>query len=405
MCNQERLYSIVIPEKASVSEKYAATELQTYMQQATSTKYDIVTEDENVKLGGRYISVGKTKLAESLDVSDLNVDGFRIKTEGKTVLIKGERDAGTLFGVYEFLEKFLGVKFLTADYVYVPKFAKLAIPETDMTEIPDFETRFYHAQIAKTSQEGVVRMRFMPNPAFGDATPKYRFGGVGFDHIGRYHSYNEYVPYGVYGKKHPEWFSAPNEVGKVQPSLANGLTDDGEIDETMDESVLKTCIESVKAFILRNPLGRYVCLGQNDCHNWSMQEADVRQRELFGGYAGHCIVFVNAVAKAVDEWLKEEKIDRELKYWLFAYGGTVDPPEPTAIKAHLAVPRHNVYVMPALLEDAWNIPLNDKRNSRPCRVMPAWQRITKNFFMYDYTGNFNNTFHWRTLRVLKPNAL
>lgn len=398
-------YRIVKPEKASKSETYAAWELQKYMQRVLQKPFPIVKDDENVALGDRYISVGKTKLAQGLNTSNLNVDGFRIKTEGETVLIKGQRDAGTLFGVYDFLEKFLGVKFLTADYEYVPRKDDLKLNELDITEIPTFETRFYHSYKAKVSQEGTVKMRLMPSNFYGEESLKHKFGGSGFEHIGRYHAYNEYIPYRLYRDKHPEWFSEPNEKGKVQPSLANGLTDDGEIDETMEESVLKTVIESVKKFVLNNPKGIYVCLGHNDCHNWCEYEADVHQREIFGGYAGHCVVFVNAVAKAVDEWLQEKKIDRKLKYWLFAYGLTVEPPDQTAEKAYLAVPRDNVYIMPALLQDAWNIPLNDPRNPRPCRVLPAWQKLTKNFFMYDYVGNFANRLNWRTLRVLKPNAL
>ena len=397
-------YQIVLPEKASKSEVYAAKELQKYMQHVLQKPFPIITENESMELGGDYISIGKTQFAYSLNTDNLNLDGFRIKTQGKTVLIKGQRDAGTLFGVYDFLERFLGVKFLTADFEYLPRLDTFEVGELDITEIPTFESRFYHAHMAKVSQEGTVRMRFAPNYAFGEASWKVKYGGSGCEHIGRYHSYNELVPYAVYGKKHPEWFSTPNEVGKVQPSLANGLTDDGEIDESMEESVLKTVIESVKKLVLQNPQGLYVCLGGNDCHNWCEYEKDMHQREIFGGLAGQSVVFTNAVAKAVDEWLEKEKIDRKLKYWMFAYGRTVEPPDPSAEKAYLAVTRDNVYIHLALLEDAWNIPLNDTRNPRPCRVIPLWQKVTKNFFMYDYTGNFNNTFHWRTLRVLKPNA-
>ncbi len=404
--NNQSSYKIVIPEEASECEEYSASELQDFVKQATGVNLQIVS-DKKVKLGDRCISLGNTKLYQEsgMDTSSLNVDGFKMKTEGESVIIKGERDAGTLFGVYDFLEKFLGIKFLTSDYTYVPSLDSVQLYEMDVEEIPSFETRFAHNNDARYKQAEVVRMRLSPNNA-GSKQAKAKFGGVGLDHAGQYHSYDYHCPTSVHRAEHPEWFSDPNGDGAVQPALANGLTDDGEVDETMEESVVKTFIESVKKLLLENPTARYVPLGQNDSDNWSMQEDDVRQRELFGGTSGHIVVFVNAIAKAVDEWLEEEGMDRDIQYWLFAYGNSFDAPDQTAPKANLAVPRDNVYVMLAPLQDAWNVPLNDPRNGRTYKMIPNWQAITDNFYMYDYTGNFNNVFNWSpTLTVLKPNAL
>ncbi len=400
-------YQIVISENASECETYAAEELQKYIRQSTQQKFPIIKDNETVE-NGKYISVGDTALAKALNTKNLKMDGFRIKTDKNNVLIKGQRNSATLFGVYDFLERFLGVKFLTADYVYVPKTESFELGELDITEIPSFEKRFYHTYTAKVKQAGMVRMRLQPNYAFGDENEKRKFGELCFENIGRYHAYSYLVPFEKYGEQHPEWFADPNAIPakKVQPSLANGLTDDGEVDESMDESVLKTVIEAIKKKVLENPLGRYVCLGSNDCHNWCKSEKDQHQREIFGGLSGQSVVFTNAVAKAVDEWLEKEKIDRKLQYWMFAYGRTVEPPDLTAEKAHLVKTRDNVYIHLALLEDAWNVPLNDPRNTRAYRVIPIWQQVSDNFYMYDYTGNFNNIFNWSpTLTVLKPNVL
>lgn len=405
--NKQSSYKIVIPAKANECEEYCASELQNFINQVTGVTVQIVS-DAKVKLGDRCISLGNTSLykASGVETKNLNVDGFRMKTEGETVLIKGERDAGTLLGVYDFLEKFLGVKFLTPEYTYVPTLDSVQLYEMDVTEIPSFETRFCHTQEARYNHAEVVRMRLSPNNAVGSIVSKAKFGGLGLDHAGQYHSYDLHCSYSVYGGEHPEWFSDPNGDGRIQPALANGLTDNGEIDESLKESVLKTFIESVKRLILENPTARYIPLGQNDSDNWSMQENDVRQRKLFGGKAGHCVVFANAIAKAVDAWMEAEGIDREIQYWIFAYGNTFDAPDQKAEKAHLAVPRDNVYVMLAPLEDAWNVPLYDERNARTSKMIPNWCAITDNFFMYDYTGNFNNTFNWSpVLTVLKDNAL
>ena len=176
-------YQIVLPQKPSKSESYAAKELQKYMQRTLQKSFSIIKEDEMMSSDCCYISIGKTKLASDLNTENLNLDGFRIKTQGKTVLIKGQRDSGTLFGVYEFVERFLGVKFLTADFEYVPRKFDFELGEIDVVEIPSFETRFYHSYTAKVSQDGTVRMRLSPSNFYGEESLKEKFGGAGFEHI------------------------------------------------------------------------------------------------------------------------------------------------------------------------------------------------------------------------------
>lgn len=401
-------YKIVIPTQATESETYAATELQDFIYQSTGVKINIV-KDEKVKLKERCISIGNTKLfnESEIELGDLNLDGFIIKTVGETVLIKGERDAGTLMGVYDFLEKFLDIKFLSVDNTYIPDLSEIKLYECDITEKPTFSTRFYHGALARSNQPAVVRLRLSVNNESGQWASRTKFGGLGQETACNFHSYEELCPYSL-SSEHPEWFSHPTNGEHPQPSLANGMTDDGEIDETMEESVLKTVIESVKQRLLARPEARLVPLGQNDSNAYAETDADNRQRTLFGGQSGQSIVFTNAVAKAVDEWLAETDPDRKVEYFTFAYGPTLDAPDQTAPKATLAVPRDNVYVMYAPLQAMWNIPLMDSRNVRtadPIKGIEAWRKITDNFYMYDYTTNFNNYLSWYPiLPVLKTNV-
>ena len=410
--NNQSSYKIVIPTEANECEEYSASELQDFVKQATGVKIEIVS-DKSVKLGDRCISLGNTSLYKEsgLNTSNLNVDGFRIKTEGETVLIKGQRDAGTLFGVYDFLEKFLGIKFLTSEYTYVPSLKTVPLYEMDIKEIPSFETRFNHNKDARYNPSGVVRMRYSPNlvdGATGLNAKNAKYGGLGCEHVCEFHSYDTHCPASKYKAVHPEWYTEPGseDAGRSQICLANGMTDDGEIDETMEESVLKTVIQSVKTLILDNPDGLYVPLAQNDSNNWSNREDDVRQRNLFGGVSGHMIVFANAVINAVEAWMADEGIERDIKYWMFAYGSSFAPPDQTAEKAYLAVPHEKLYISLAPLQDYWNVPLYDERNTRTYKDIPGWEAITDRFFVYDYAGNFNNTFLWSPiLTVIKPNAL
>ena len=403
-------YKIVIPLAASECEKFSATQIQNYIAQSTGVNLPVVT-DVGITLGDKVISVGKTALTVSaeLDTSNLNIDGFKIKTQGETVMIKGQRDRGTLYGAYDFLEKFVGVKFLTASYEYVPTLSDIPLYQADITEIPDFSLRSHFANHTRRNMDLASKMRMIaPGNASGDASARYG-GAWNEDWTMDMHSFNNLVRYDVYAEKYPEWFTDPDALtsgnGGVQPVLSNGLTDDGEIDQTMENSLLKQMIENTKQAILDAPDAVYVALSQNDNRNFSNGDDCLRQRALFGGHGAHHIVFVNAIAKAIDEWLVEEGIDRQLYYVTYAYQFTFQAPDPNAPRADLAVPRDNVYVMVCPYDDIYNAPLSDAdKNFNFNYEMNRWAAISDNFFVFDYCINFCDNLSWYpNMNVLKPN--
>lgn len=408
--NGKSEYKIVIPSEASECEKFSASQIQTYVAQSTGVTISVVA-DAGISLGDKVISVGKTSLAESagLDTSNLNIDGFKIKTQGETVMIKGQRDRGTLYGAYDFLEKFVGVKFLTSSYEYVPTLSTISLYEADITEIPDFSLRSHYTYLTRKNLDLASKMRMIsPGNVSGSASARYG-GAWDEDWTMDMHSFNTLVDYNVYSEEHPEWFTDPDALtsgnGGVQPVLSNGLTDDGEIDQTMENSLLKQMIENTKQAILDAPDAVYVSLSQNDNRNFSNSDDCLRQRALFGGHAAHHIVFVNAIAKAIDEWLEEEGIDRQLYYVTYAYQYTFQAPDTTAPRADLAVPRDNVYVMVCPYDDIYNAPLSDTdKNFNFNYEMNRWAELTDNFFVFDYCVNFCDYLSWYpNMNVLKPN--
>ena len=117
-------WSIVLPDEALASERYAAEELQTFFGQATGFTLDILEQAEsnrkNIYLG-RSASLRLSGLAQSCD-EEYAGEELHILTAQDNIAILGGRPRGVLYGVYDFLEYVLGVRFLTADHIYVPKF-------------------------------------------------------------------------------------------------------------------------------------------------------------------------------------------------------------------------------------------------------------------------------------------
>ena len=111
-------YRIVIPRSASDSEQTAARELKKYLEQISGATFDLSSSG-----GRRNIYVGYEKsfaIFRGLKPYQNSSEGFTIKKIGHNLVIYGGRERGTMFGVYRFLQEFLGVQWYTPDFTKVP---------------------------------------------------------------------------------------------------------------------------------------------------------------------------------------------------------------------------------------------------------------------------------------------
>ena len=125
----------------------AAADLQKYVEKASGAKLEIITED---KLGGSKnrarVFVGPCQAASRVvDIKGLQPEGFVIKTDGDDIFIVGQdatetgmQVAGTFYGVCEFLERYLGVRWLMEGALgeVVPKQATIEIASADIRQEP-----------------------------------------------------------------------------------------------------------------------------------------------------------------------------------------------------------------------------------------------------------------------------
>jgi hypothetical protein len=134
---------IVVAEKASGDELFAAGELQNYIKKSSGVLIPIKKDSEKVL--GNIIAVGRNKINADADIgtNSLAREGFRIKTADKVLSLAGKDDAGTQFAVYSFLEKYLGVRWFWPGELgeVVPQMKTIAVEQIDETEEPDFKWR------------------------------------------------------------------------------------------------------------------------------------------------------------------------------------------------------------------------------------------------------------------------
>ncbi len=116
-----KAYSIIIPKNATKREIFSANELKKYLNKIFNCSLEIIDDTINVK--GDKIIIGsplrnelaKNYVAENEFLSLVTkAEGFLIKGFDDALIIagaEGDFERGTVYGVYEFLERFLGCSF------------------------------------------------------------------------------------------------------------------------------------------------------------------------------------------------------------------------------------------------------------------------------------------------------
>ena len=155
--NGKNFMEIVVPEGSARVVHFAADELKSFLKQSLGADVPVVRTPTD---GMTSIILGDNELSrkEGLDVSKIQFDGFLMKSSGNRICIAGVDDPngnpvtrgwgvffqrGTLSGVYDFLERFIGVRFyMPVDIgIIVPKHNELKFPQMDISERPDFPRR------------------------------------------------------------------------------------------------------------------------------------------------------------------------------------------------------------------------------------------------------------------------
>ncbi len=121
-------YTIVTADKPTQLEKLAASDLQYFLKQVTGADFKIAPQSKSP--GSKRIFVGMIgqagKLAAPHKLEDQNAV---IQCAGEDIYLFGKGKQGTLYAAYEFIEKYLGCRFLDAQgFTYSPKKTKLTIP-------------------------------------------------------------------------------------------------------------------------------------------------------------------------------------------------------------------------------------------------------------------------------------
>ncbi len=115
-----RLDVRTMAESATEAEAYAAEEFRDFFAQATGYDLPILSAAKNVFIGASE-SLKKSNVAHALD-REYGEEELRVIIAIDNIAIVGGRPRGVLYGVYQFLEQSIGVRFLAPDCTYAPTY-------------------------------------------------------------------------------------------------------------------------------------------------------------------------------------------------------------------------------------------------------------------------------------------
>ena len=127
--------SVVVPAKATPVQRYAAEELQKWTERLTDVRMPIVARGD--RLPDRAVVIEDGGGANPAE------DGFRLCADGNRLRIVAAADrGGSLYGVYELLERFGGCRCYSSWCERIPRISRFAVPGTlDETHVPAFAMR------------------------------------------------------------------------------------------------------------------------------------------------------------------------------------------------------------------------------------------------------------------------
>ncbi len=357
-------YQIAVHAGASASEKYAAEELQRFFKECSGIQLPI-KEVADVKQGP-MILLGCGPVAVELGVSPtkemLGEQGYCMKTVVPHLIIAGTPEAGTLYGVYDFLEKFLGIRWYAPDETKTPKIDVLPLPDLDSLYKPPIQWR--HTSYTWPGRDEVFQSRVHENHGEGTADHPY---GIQHSHDGRCHSYFQYISPDEYFAEHPEYFS---EIGGVRRSHETQLC-------LTNPDVLEIVTEKMLKRMQDLPNARQHNFSQMDYYNYCECDKCAAINKHYGTLGGTQYWFLNQLAERTAKVFPDKLIGT------LAYMYTEEPPADFEMHPNIAV--WLCHMFPSC--DSHSIaacPLNADYKRRA----EAWSKITSHLYIWHYIVNF-----------------
>ncbi len=383
--------SIVLGEKASSTEQYAAKELQLYLNKLSEVTVPIQVAGEKAGKIGIIIGtpstnsmIAKSRLLEKLS---LGRDGFLIKTIGNQIILAGENPSGALYATYAFLEEHLGIRwyFPGPKGEYVPTMTDISIGEIDDTQKPAFEFRglniVYFNNDLPEFLAWMARNRMnnsrqvIVDPHHGDKLKMYmKYGFINSSMT----YFSHFLHFSDLFETHPEYY--PLLDGKRAKGFPSGFNK-GRTQQynycLSNPGVVKEVAKSIRELVTRFPELEVIGLNQLDSDKWCECQPCVSM----GSPSDRLHIFINKLVDELGPVLDKRFISTQ------AYHSTAELPVKTK-------PNKKVVVYYTLINQCarhgWNenCPVQERQKQR----LAGWLQYGNPVVAYTYPTQFSPGF-------------
>ena len=373
---------IVLPENASAAERYAAEELQYWIQRITDAQLPIVRKVSapEFKIARLLIGTAFAKGHFDADLAKIgSTDGFAVRPlknadKVSTVCIFGTTPRGTLHGVYAYLERNTDIIWARPNFEFGTVFSKrhtLNAKKTNFISIPKSTLRGWGWTVHGQYNEFLWASRNLSN-CFGTYVRSREVLDNAYPLSGGGHGLQLYVPPKKYFSTNPEFF----------PLIKGKRTPHGQLCFTC-ESMIPEYIKNLRADLDRKKEvsgvnfsitdGWGVCECENCLKDLKLDDGRVITSKDPAFRAAQYYRFVNRIARAI----RESHPDKVLLVYAYIFA-IYAPPFPL---------EDNVRVQYCPFGKDNKFPIFDESRNKAMRDhLLDWSKITGKVWLREYYG-------------------
>lgn len=381
--------AIYVAADASLPERFAARELQRYLQKSSGARLPIRTEAP--RSGRRALVVGQVSRLARLGVRAtaaeraLGLEGIALRTSGSTLIVAGGGPRGVVYAAYAFLER-LGYRWYWPGETgeVTPALSTITVPSLAVTYEPSFRRRhamggpedgWKDVQWGKDVVDWLVKnhQNFWLQSPPGDRQRRFVAERGGTDtKVGSGHNWQHILPPARYFQEHPDWY--PEINGQRQPEGQLCLTNPEVIDKLTEYALAGA------AKMAKDPSILFVDMSQNDGEGWcecarcrALDDRDPSTRADIVLYA------LNQVAERVAARYPDAVL------MFFVYASAANPPSWIKPAPNLMIEQTNY----CYNYGASFLNPRSEQGARFRENLDAWSALATKRGVYDYYGFYN----------------